>query len=135
MMKEVVIVLMAGLVCCGAIQADEAALDAMHAAPRGVLAKLDLPGWRVEVEELAIHRELREVLLFDVAQCITERHLAMAMVVSVGLAIGRDVDQLGMFTTRREGACQAVREDLAALQDIVRRLSGGKAKTARASSP
>ena len=44
------------------------ALDPVYAAPRGVLAQFDLPARRIEVEELSINGELREILSFDVFQ-------------------------------------------------------------------
>ena len=43
----------------------------------------------------------------------------MAMVMTVGLTIGGDMDQLGVFSTRREGAYQAVGEHLAALEQAL----------------
>src|SRR5690606_15909338 len=66
-------------------------LDTMCAAPRRVLLDLDFPARRVHGEERGVVRERRELSLLDVMQCIGKRHLAVRMMMSIRLAIGRDV--------------------------------------------
>ena len=56
---------------------------------------LHLLGGRVPLQVLAVVGEPRQALLLDVSKRVGQRHLAVAVVVAVGLAVGRDVDELG----------------------------------------
>src|SRR5262249_8789093 len=77
-------------------------LDPARAAPRGAVDHLDLVRRRVALEELAVAREPREPLLLHPVERVGERHVAVAVVVAVGLAVGRDVDELGLVARVRE---------------------------------
>ena len=71
------------------------ALDAVAAAPGGVLDDLHLVGRREPLQVIAVDRDLRELVLLDVLEGVGQGHVAEAVVVPVGLAVGRDVDELG----------------------------------------
>ena len=83
--------------------------------------------WADAVQILAVVRELRELVRFDVMQRVGERHLAVAMMVAVALAVGGDVDQLRPVAAVRIRVQQAVREDS-------RRCSAGPRRRRRARS-
>ena len=89
------------------------ACDAVWAAPRRVLVNLDLVSrWEV-FEKLPVVRELREVILLDVVERVGERHVALRMMMPVGLAVRRDVNQLRPLACCGERADEAIGEVLA----------------------
>ena len=65
---------------------------------------------------LAVVGQPGEAVRLDVVEGVGERHLAVAVVVAVGLAVGRDVHQLVVLRVRGHGGQQAVGEALAARQ-------------------
>ena len=71
------------------------ALDAVGAGPGGVVDDLGLPGGGEFLEELAVVGEAGEVVVLDPVEGVAEGHLAVAVVVAVGFAVGGDVDELG----------------------------------------
>ena len=69
------------------------ALDAVGAAPGGVVGDLALVLRRELLEEAAVIGELDGLVLLQQAQRVGQRHLAVLVMVAVGLAVGGDVDQ------------------------------------------
>ena len=103
----------AGLAAGVAAAVGVPAADAVRAAPGGVLDDLDFVGRRVDGEVLAVVGELRQLVGFDVMQRVGERHLALEMMVAVGLAVGGDVHELRPAAVLGEAADQAVGEAFA----------------------
>ena len=97
----------------------------MGAAPGGVLRDLDLHLRRVALQELAVVGESDRVVFFHLAKGIGEGHVAVAVVVAVGLAVGRDVDQLrprgppGLGILGGEGAEEPADQGLAAREEPI----------------
>ena len=52
---------------------------------------------REALQKLAVIRNPRQALGVDVIERVRQRHLAIAVVMAVGFAIGGDIDQLGPF--------------------------------------
>src|SRR5439155_362331 len=97
------------------------ALDTMGAAPRRGLADLGLePRW-VGGEEGAVVRERRKLFGLDLLDDGGQRHVPEALVMTVGLAVGRAVNELGPVTRGRAAAAQPVDEALAALEGVLER--------------
>ena len=93
----------------------------MGAAPRRGLADLGLePRW-VGGEEGAVVRERRKLFGLDLLDGGGQRHVPEALVMTVGLAVGRAVNELGPVTRGREAAAQPVDEALAALEGVLER--------------
>src|SRR5581483_7419546 len=64
------------------------ALDAVYAAPGRALVDLRFPGRRRDLQKFTVIRDARELPGFDLIERIGERHLAMAVMMTVGFAIG-----------------------------------------------
>ena len=69
----------------------------------------------MERQILAVDSDFGEVQFFDICQCKGQRHLTMAMVVPVCLAVGGDMGQargtvVGSITEQRIGQRVAVLE-------------------------
>ena len=78
-------------------------------------------GRRVRRQEGAVVRERRRALGLDLLDCRRERHLAEAVVVAIGLAIRRAVDELGPRARLGEGRVEPRHEVLGALEQPVER--------------
>ncbi|MFO0635691.1 MAG: hypothetical protein U0168_22860 [Nannocystaceae bacterium] len=96
------------------------ALDAVGAAPRAALDHAGLVLGRMLREELTVVGQPDLGRLLERVQRVGQRHVAVAMVVAVGLAVGRDVDQLRPVAAV-EGAAQPRGEAVAALQQPLER--------------
>ena len=94
------------------------ALDAVAAAPGRVLDDPDLVGRREPLEVVPVDGDLREPVLLDVAEGVGQGHLAEAVMVPVGLAVGGDVDELGTAGLRRESGDEPLRESLAVPEEV-----------------
>ncbi len=92
---------------------------AVAAAPGRSLDDLDLADRVVCSEERPIVRDPRQLALIDVVERVGECHVAVAMMVTVGLTVGGDVDELGPLAAVREGVEQPVCEVLAASQQLL----------------
>src|SRR6185437_760878 len=90
---------------------------AMKAAPGAVLDDLGLVRWRELREELGVIRKLR-IAFFNQLQGIGQRHLAVAMMVSIALAVGCDVDKLRSLSFV-EATEEALGKGFAAVQQAV----------------
>src|SRR5438105_9280628 len=93
----------------------------MRAAPRRPLHDFDGSLRRMFSEKRAVVDDAREVVLFDVMQCVSERHLAVAMMMSVRLAVSGDVHDLRMCAFVLECPDQSIGEILAAREKILER--------------
>src|ERR1700732_4798326 len=72
-------------------------------------------------QELSVVRDAGELVLVDVMQRVGESHVAVAVVMTICLAVGSDVDELGMGSGCRESADEAMSEVLAARQELLER--------------
>ena len=79
-------------------------LDPVGTAPGGVLDDLDEVRRAVLFELFPIVREAREIIGVDVIEGIRQGHVAMPVVVAIGLTVGGDMDQLRPRALLREGA-------------------------------
>ena len=70
------------------------ALDAVGAAPGGILEDLDFPLWRVLFEKLAVVGQGYSRGRGEMLEGVCQGHIAVRVVVSIGFAVGRDMDQL-----------------------------------------
>jgi hypothetical protein len=96
------------------------ALDAVGAAPGRHLADPDLVDRREALQVVPVDRDLGQAALLDVAQGVGQGHLAEAVMVPVGLAVGGDVDDLGPASLPHaagEGAGEAIGELLAVAEE------------------
>src|SRR5262249_6983328 len=69
-------------------------LHAVGAAPGAAVVDLDLPLGGVQGEELAVVGQADLGVPAQLAEDISQRHVAMGVVVAVGLAVGGDVHEL-----------------------------------------
>src|SRR5260370_21010 len=69
----------------------------------------------------SVVRALREVVLFDVVQRVGERHVAVAVMMSVRFAVGGDVDELVVGALRVERSAEAFGEELTAREQALER--------------
>ena len=97
------------------------ALDAVGAAPRGLLADRDLVRGRVGRQERAVVREGRRPVGFDLLDRGGQRHLAEAAVMAVGLAVRCAVHELRPGARVGEGGVEPRHEVLGALQQPLER--------------
>ena len=72
------------------------ALDAVCAAPGAVLMDLGFPLGRVELEKLAVVRQPDVWVLGQAIEDVSQRHVAVGMMMAVRFAVGGDVHELGM---------------------------------------
>src|SRR5436305_5373401 len=93
---------------------------AMDAAPRGVLDDLDFVGRRKFLQKLTIVRQFLRVLRFDPVESIRKGHFAVAMMMSIGLAVGGNVNKLGPVAGIGKAAFQAIGKLLAAIQQLLK---------------
>src|SRR6185437_3167537 len=70
------------------------ALDSMYAAPRGVFNDLRQNFGRMHLEELPVINQLSLAAGLNAVQSVTQRHLAIMMMVTVTLAVRCDVAKL-----------------------------------------
>ena len=89
------------------------AAHAVRAAPGGVLEDLDFVGRRIDGEILAVVGEPGELVGLDVMQRVGQRHLALEMMMAVGLAVSGDVHELRPAAVLGEAADQPVGETFA----------------------
>ena|SRR5947209_4301433 len=95
------------------------ALHAMRTAPGGVLNDLHLMGrWKL-FQELTIICEPRVHLRLDGMQCEDQRHIAVAVVMSVSFAVSGNVHELRPVPGIREPAFQAGGELLTTVQQLL----------------
>jgi hypothetical protein len=94
------------------------AADAVSAAPGGVLLDLDLVVRRETLQELRVVGEPDTVARVQPQQRVGERHVAVAVVVAVGLTVGRDVDHARPVVAG-EGAEQPLDELLAVVEQLL----------------
>ena len=73
---------------------------------------------RIHFQELAVIGKAHGRISFNPVQGIGQRHIAMAMMVTIGLAISGNVHQLRPVATVREAALQPVRKFLSAVQEL-----------------
>src|SRR3989338_320980 len=78
------------------------ALHSVRAAPRGVLHDLDLVGRRVFFQIFAVDGHPREIVGSDMMQAIGQAHFTETVMMAVGLAVGSDMDELGMVLVARK---------------------------------
>ena len=90
--------------------------DSVRTAPRRVLVDLHFVRRGRQLEELSVVRQLCELVLFDVVERVGERHVALRMMMAVGLAVGRDVDELRPLARRGERAHEAIGQVLALVE-------------------
>src|SRR6185312_12622229 len=95
------------------------ATHAVRATPGAVLYDLRLMLRRMFFEILAIVRQPCDALLLDELQCIGQRHVAVAMMMSVTLAVGSDVHQLGPIPGIHESIREPAGELLTAGQQVL----------------
>src|ERR1051325_212856 len=69
-------------------------IDAVKAAPRGILDDLDLMRRRMPLEVLPVIRQLGEFVGFDVVQSIRQRHVAETVVVAIAFTVRGDMNEL-----------------------------------------
>src|SRR5512133_754275 len=93
------------------------ALNAVRTTPRGVIDDFDFVCGRMLFKIFAVVGELGEIVGLDVLHGIRERHLAVAMVMAVGLAICRDVHQLRPITSVGEATEDSLGEVLTIPQE------------------
>ena len=93
------------------------ALDAVVAAPGGVLDDLHLARRRAEGQKLAVVGHLCLVATGNLPQHIRQRHLAEAVVMAVCLAVGGNLHQLRLGPVRHEAGEQALSKPLTVLQE------------------
>ncbi len=91
------------------------------AAPGGVLDDLHLMVRRMGLQVLPVVGQPGEAVLLDVVEGVGEGHLAVAVMVAVGLAVGRDVHQPVVLRGRGHRGHQPVGEALAAHQQPLER--------------
>src|SRR6185295_3279068 len=94
------------------------AADAVRAAPGGVLLDLDLVVRRETLQELRVIGELGGIAGGQPEQRVGERHVTVAMMVAVGLAVGRDVDQARAVVAGKS-AEQPLDELLAVVEELL----------------
>ena len=66
----------------------------MDATPRGIVLDLALVFRRTLRKEHAVVRQLHRFVALNKEKCIGERHLAMLVMVAVGLSVRRNVYKL-----------------------------------------
>src|SRR5437899_9432341 len=84
--------------------------NAMRATPRAFFVNLHLMSRRMLFEVLAVNGEPGNIAAFDVVQCISQSHFPLAMMVTLGFAVGRDVHQLIRLAPVVEGSRQSLCE-------------------------
>src|SRR5690606_38850036 len=72
-------------------------------------------------QKLPVVGEAGDALLLDVVQRVGQSHVGLAAVVAVGFAVGGDVDELGPGARVGKGRSQAIRQVLAAHQQVLER--------------
>ena len=90
----------------------------VRAAPRGVLQDLGVPLGLVRGQVLAVVGQAGPARRLEVVQRIGERHVAEPVVVPIGLAVGRDRDEL-VAVGLAEGSEQTLHEQLATLEQLL----------------
>src|SRR5262249_50190901 len=95
------------------------ALDTVGAAPGAVLEDLRHVTGRMALEVLAVVGEPGRALRLEAAQDVGEPHVPEAMVVAVGFAVGRDVNELGPAALVRKRPFEPHQERLAAAQQLL----------------
>src|SRR5262249_37740124 len=70
------------------------AFDAMRATPCAPLPDFGLMCRWMKGEVLAVVRQSGEVVGFDMVQSVSQRHVALFVVMAIGFTVGRDVDNL-----------------------------------------
>ena len=68
----------------------------MVAAPGGVVVDLGLPLRRELGKEATVVDELRVLVFLHEAEGVGERHFAVTVVMTIALAVGGHVDELGL---------------------------------------
>src|SRR5215475_1078616 len=89
------------------------AINAVQTAPRGFFNNLDLVGWRMSFEVLAIVRKFCQLIGLDGVQGIGESHVAEAVVMAVTFTVRGDVDELGPVGLIVEGPAEPIGQMLA----------------------
>src|ERR1700722_6836176 len=92
------------------------AFDAMDTTPRAVFNDLHEVLGRMLFQKLAVVGELGDPLLLDFLEGIGERHLAVAVMMTVALSVRGNVNQLRSLTRVGEAAHQPVGEPFAIVQ-------------------
>ena len=87
----------------------------MGATPRAVLDYLDLVFRRMLLEVLPVVRQSGYALVLDILEGISQCHVAVRMMVSIALAVGGNVHELGPIASIGKSTCQPMRELLAAV--------------------
>ena len=82
---------------------------------------LNLVCRRVLREKLSVISQLRDAAALDVTESVRERHLPVPMVVTVGLSVGRDMDELWPASLIRNRLKQASSESFPTLQQSLKR--------------
>ena len=93
------------------------ALHAMGAAPGRGLDDPDFVRRRVGLEKLGVVRQARPPGLLDGVKRVGERHVAVTVMVAVGLAVGGDVHELGALARVVEGPHEALGQVVAAREE------------------
>src|SRR5215475_15181681 len=90
------------------------AINAVQTAPRGFFNNLDLVGWRMSFEVLAIVRKFCQLIGLDGVQGIGESHVAEAVVMAVTFTVRGDMDELGPVALIVKGPAEPIGQVLAA---------------------
>src|SRR6516225_1224533 len=73
-------------------------------------------GRRVTLQVFPVVSQLGELVAADILQSVSKRHFTAEVVVAVGLAIGRDMDQLRPGTVLVKRANESLAEPLTVIQ-------------------
>ena len=84
------------------------ALHAMHAAPGALLDDFHFMRWRVLGKVFTVVGDICQLVALNVVERIGEGHVAVGMMMTIGLPVGGDVDQLRPRAVVIEAAEQAV---------------------------
>src|SRR5690606_23033595 len=96
-------------------------LDAVDAAPRGVLDDLGFPRGRMLREEAGIVGELHTLLLSQRLEGVGERHLPVHVMMPERFPVGRDVDDPWFIGTGWERMLQAFGQALTVAGELLER--------------
>jgi len=76
------------------------ALYTMRAAPGGLLQNFHFMCGRMRGKKFAVVCDPRQFIALDIVQRISQGHIAVRVVVSVGFAVGGDMNQLDRISLR-----------------------------------
>src|SRR5438309_1461677 len=89
------------------------ALDTVRAAPGTVLMNLNFPLRQVQIQEFAVVGQADFWVFAALVQHVSQGHVAVSVMMAIGLAVRGNVNELGMFTIRVKSLQQALQKLLA----------------------